>query len=98
MLLNNLHIQSIPFFFQQSEKSLAWDALHDDLMEKIRKLEEDRQNVDLSWTGGAQGGARARARRKAVTVSGPYIVYMLDEQEIMEDWTIIKKALKRTMA
>lgn len=82
----------------QSEKSLAWDAIHDELIEKIRKLEEDRQNVDLSWAGGAPGGGRARARRKAVTVTGPYIVYMLDEQEIMEDWTAIKKALKRTIA
>ncbi|XP_077295635.1 breast cancer metastasis-suppressor 1-like protein [Arctopsyche grandis] len=80
-----------------SEKSLAWDAIHDELIEKIRKLEEDRQNIDLSWAGGAPGGGRARARRKAVTVTGPYIVYMLDEQDIMEDWTTIKKALKRTI-
>lgn len=33
-------------------------------------------------------------RRKPVTVSGPYIVYMLRENEIMEDWNVIRRAIK----
>ena len=30
-------------------------------------------------------------RRKPVTVTGPYIVYMLKDVDIIEDWTTIKK-------
>ena len=33
------------------------------------------------------------SRKKPVTVSGPYIVYMLNDADILEDWTAIKKAL-----
>ena len=33
-------------------------------------------------------------RRKPVSVSGPYVVYMLKEQDIMEDYNIIRKASK----
>lgn len=32
----------------QSERSLLFDAMKADLLEKIRRLEEDRQNIDLS--------------------------------------------------
>jgi breast cancer metastasis-suppressor 1-like protein len=31
-------------------------------------------------------------KKKPVLVSGPYIVYMLHDVDIVEDWTIIKKA------
>lgn len=81
-----------------SEKALAWDYYYEELIEKIRRLEEDRHNVEISWSEGGEWGtrSRSRSRRKAVTVSGPYIVYMLKPQDIIEDWTIIKKALKRT--
>lgn len=70
-------------------------------MEKIRRLEEDRQNVELHWNEGSDWGSRSRSksngpRRKAVTVSGPYIVYMLSQQDILEDWSLIRKALKRS--
>ena len=30
-------------------------------------------------------------RRKPVSVTGPYIVYMLKDGDIIEDWTAIKK-------
>lgn len=32
-------------------------------------------------------------RKKPVTVTGPYIVYMLYDSEIIDDWTQIKKSL-----
>lgn len=32
----------------QSEKTLLFDAMKTELLEKIRRLEEDRQNIDLS--------------------------------------------------
>ncbi|RZC41553.1 breast cancer metastasis-suppressor 1-like protein [Asbolus verrucosus] len=82
----------------ESEKSLACDYYYSELMETIRKLEEDRHNSEITWGEGGEWGSRSRSRsrRKAVTVSGPYIVYMLKPQDIMEDWTIIRKALKRS--
>lgn len=84
----------------ESEKQLAKDSLYEELMEKIRRLEEDRHNVNLSWDdwGGRslrQSKVRGPGRKKAVTVSGPYIVYMLKEDEILEDWTLIRKALNQ---
>lgn len=33
-------------------------------------------------------------RRKPVPVSGPYIVYMLKDSDILEDWTQIRKACR----
>ncbi|CAH1098657.1 unnamed protein product [Psylliodes chrysocephalus] len=82
----------------ESEKSLACDYYYSELMETIRRLEEDRHNSEISWGEGGEWGSRSRSRsrRKAVTVSGPYIVYMLKPQDILEDWTVIRKALKRT--
>jgi len=82
----------------ESEKSLAWDYFYEDLMNTIRRLEEDRHNSEITWGEGGEWGSRSRSRsrRKAVTVSGPYIVYMLKPQDILEDWTIIRKALKRS--
>lgn len=91
-----------------------WDSIHGDLEDKIRHLEEDRNNVDISadlWLveqsynsagkvirrgAGSTGkltDSLNSSRKKPVTVSGPYIVYMLNDADILEDWTAIKKAL-----
>lgn len=74
--------------------------IYDELMEKIRRLEEDRHNVDISWadwgTSTRTSKVRGPGRKKAVTVTGPYIVYMLTEEEIIEDWKLIRKALKKS--
>lgn len=95
--------------------------IYDELIDKIRRLEEDRHNVDISWadwgTSTRTSKVRGPGRKKAgtfstyyftqqfsnifyltftVTVSGPYIVYMLAEEDILEDWKIIRKALKRS--
>lgn len=32
----------------QSERTLLFDAMKSELLEKIRRLEEDRQNIDLT--------------------------------------------------
>lgn len=52
---------------------------------------------DKKHSGHKKGGIYrefdTNPRRKPVTVSGPYIVYMLRDSEILEDWTVIKKAL-----
>lgn len=107
-ILRQLRLQSITNQFEaeeqaalqnfESEKNLACDYYYSELMETIRRLEEDRHNSEISWGEGGEwcSRSRSRSRRKAVTVSGPYIVYMLKQQDIIEDWTIIRKALKRT--
>ena len=95
--------------FFQSEKCLLWDSIKADLENKIHVLEEDKHNVDFStglWeqnSGSGSGGNKSRRRKadptdpdrrkKPVTVSGPYICYMLADQDILDDWTIIKKAV-----
>lgn len=100
----------------ESEKALLWDSIQCDLEEKIRRLEEDRNNVDITadlWLVEQQGSGRSSGRptkggngrqpssidpgctgrKKPVSVSGPYIVYMLRDSDILEDWTAIKKAI-----
>ncbi|XP_076316413.1 breast cancer metastasis-suppressor 1-like protein [Tachypleus tridentatus] len=89
----------------ESEKALLWDSIKNDLQEKIRRLEEDRNNIDITsdlWHEQVNHKKNKKKtdplnpdrRRKPVTVSGPYIIYMLHENEILEDWTTIRKALK----
>ncbi len=110
-----LYVMTLLIFclFSQNEKELLWDSLKEDLEEKIRLLEEDRQDVDLmlwehrrrfdrpgSGRSGGGGGERKRKadpddpdqRKKPVLVSGPIMVYMLDELEILDDWAVIRKA------
>ena len=87
------------------------DAIKEGLNEKIRRLEEDRNQVGLlecdsflkSRSLHSFGSSPFRSddkeskekdkRRKPITVTGPYIVYMLSDADIMEDWTMIRKAL-----
>ncbi|XP_045153207.1 breast cancer metastasis-suppressor 1 isoform X1 [Echinops telfairi] len=86
----------------ESEKLLLYDALQGELQGRIQRLEEDRQSLDISsewWDDKLHPRGSATAwdalppskRKKAPLVSGPYIVYMLQEIDILEDWTAIKK-------
>eukprot|EP00095_Tigriopus_kingsejongensis_P004133 maker-scaffold122_size333723-snap-gene-2.39 protein:Tk04133 transcript:maker-scaffold122_size333723-snap-gene-2.39-mRNA-1 annotation:"breast cancer metastasis-suppressor 1-like protein" len=86
----------------ESEKGLLWDSIKAELEDKIHRLEEDKQNVDISsgiWERSGQSRKRKAdpmdpdRRKKPVTVTGPYIVYMLSEDDVLEDWTLIKKSL-----
>nr|CAG4635194.1 EOG090X0IS7 [Alona affinis] len=99
----------------ESRKALLLDSIKESLNEKIRRLEEDRNQVGLlecdsfltksrslqGGFGGLSSGFRGEEReskdkdkrRKPITVTGPYIVYMLSEADILEDWTLIRKAL-----
>lgn len=76
------------------------DSIHEELIDKIRRLEEDRHNVDISWadwgTSTRTSKVRGPGKKKAVTVTGPYIVYMLSDENIIDDWKMIRKALKRS--
>ncbi|XP_019951154.1 breast cancer metastasis-suppressor 1 isoform X1 [Paralichthys olivaceus] len=86
----------------ESERTLLFDAMKTELLEKIRRLEEDRQNIDLTseWSDDVGGKkckrknllGRMERKKKVALVSGPFIVYMLRDIDILEDWTAIKKA------
>jgi len=91
----------------ESEKQLLYDMLLEDLYNKIRRLEEDRHNVDITsdlFTESqtlkkcrqASSLSASERRRKPVAVTGPYIVYMLRESEIREDWAAIAIAMKQS--
>ncbi|XP_027625194.1 breast cancer metastasis-suppressor 1 isoform X2 [Tupaia chinensis] len=86
----------------ESEKLLLYDTLQGELQERIQRLEEDRQSLDISsewWDDKLHSRGSSKTwdslppskRKKAPLVSGPYIVYMLQEIDILEDWTAIKK-------
>lgn len=92
----------------KSEKGLLWDSIKADLEEKIHILEEDKNNVDFSTGLWEQTSSDLKAakrnklpadpmdpdrRKKPVTVTGPYIVYLLRDADIVDDWTLIKKSL-----
>lgn len=99
-----------------NEKQLLRERIHADLDDRIHKLEEDRDNVDVELLQGTiktddphphyssyKGANRKekkdghnsshRRKRKPATVTGPYIVYMLKETDIMDDWAAIKRAI-----
>lgn len=90
----------------QNNKEILYDTIKADLEEKIQRLEEARNEVDIDaslWLGRSltrSGRGRGRRpygyvqpKRKPVIISGPCIVYMLKEHEILEDWSTIKKLL-----
>uniref|UniRef100_A0A452EVT9 BRMS1 like transcriptional repressor n=1 Tax=Capra hircus TaxID=9925 RepID=A0A452EVT9_CAPHI len=82
----------------ESEKLLLYDTVQSELEEKIRRLEEDRHSIDITselWNDELQ----SRKKRKdpftklTLTFQRPYIVYMLQDLDILEDWTTIRKAM-----
>ncbi|XP_031437766.1 breast cancer metastasis-suppressor 1-like protein-A isoform X2 [Clupea harengus] len=87
----------------ESEKLLLFDTVQSELEEKIRRLEEDRHSIDITselWNDGVQSKKNKKKdpftsgkKKKPVLVSGPYIVYMLQDLDILEDWTAIRKAM-----
>lgn len=87
----------------ESEKLLLFDIVQSELEEKIRRLEEDRHSIDITselWNDELQSRKNKKKdpfspekKKKPVVVSGPYIVYMLQDLDILEDWTAIRKAM-----
>ncbi|XP_057716329.1 breast cancer metastasis-suppressor 1-like protein-A isoform X1 [Corythoichthys intestinalis] len=92
----------------ESEKLLLFDTVQSELEEKIRRLEEDRHSIDITselWNDELSGRKKRRdalspdkKRRRPSVVSGPYIVYMLPDLDILEDWTAIRKVGRNAVA
>lgn len=87
-----------------SEKRAIIDNIRIDIEEKLRHLDEDRNALDYTETPVEHFGLTRDhlflpdRRRKPVSISGPYIIYMLREHEIMEDHALIRKAIQIALA
>lgn len=95
------------------------ESIRQDLEDKLKRLEEDRNSLDSElWSDASIAGKKKKKylhstggyafeaavplirdqlnlpdrRRKPVTVSGPYVVYMLRENEILDDYNQIRRA------
>ena len=83
-----------------SEKRAIIDNIRFDIEEKLRHLDEDRNALDYAETPVEHFGLTRDhlflpdRRRKPVSISGPYIIYMLRDHEIMEDHALIRKAIQ----
>uniref|UniRef100_UPI00358EAB2E breast cancer metastasis-suppressor 1-like protein isoform X2 n=1 Tax=Myxine glutinosa TaxID=7769 RepID=UPI00358EAB2E len=91
----------------QAEKLLLLDSLQEELQSRIQKAEDERKVLSSSSgkreiTKQCNGSRFKRSKRKCqpmsfekkkrpVTITGPYIVYMLKDMDILEDWAKIKK-------
>lgn len=87
-----------------SEKRAIIDNIRFDIEEKLRHLDEDRNALEYTETPVEHFGLTRDhlflpdRRRKPVSISGPYIIYMLREHEIMEDHALIRKAIQISLA
>jgi len=96
-------IQALEQHFHNEKQSLL-ENMRSELEERLRKVEEDRHTVEMYSDIWLDDSLYARKRKKGmdkfipekrkrpVTVSGPYIVYMLREMDVLEDWAAIRKA------
>lgn len=81
---------------------MLYDSIKYGLEERIRRLEEDRHN-DFSSEFWYEAVLKKKSKKsidifgekkkKPCNVNGPYIVYMLNDVDIIEDLTVIKKLL-----
>lgn len=89
----------------ENNKNLIYDEMLQEIEDKISRLKQDRHNTDITSDilGEAQPSRKKRPnssamndkRRRPVAVSGPYIVYNLSEDKILDDYRAIKMALKQ---
>ncbi|XP_065196116.1 breast cancer metastasis-suppressor 1-like protein [Sycon ciliatum] len=85
----------------ESERQALLDNMRSDLEEKLQRAEEDCQHLELSndvWNDQRQPKRQRRGeglpeKRRKVTVTGPVIIYMLPEMDIIEDWATIRRAM-----
>uniref|UniRef100_A0A4W5JDZ7 BRMS1 like transcriptional repressor a n=1 Tax=Hucho hucho TaxID=62062 RepID=A0A4W5JDZ7_9TELE len=87
----------------------CFDTVQSEFEEKIRRLEEDRHCIDITselWNDELQSRKNKRKdpfspdkkKKKPVLVISltfvrPYIIYMLKDLDILQDWTAIRKAV-----
>ncbi|KAI2805865.1 hypothetical protein RDWZM_009455 [Blomia tropicalis] len=87
----------------QNEKRLLNERFRFEIEEKIRKLNEDRHKADSDFYSDSYLSKRIRKystsisdefgekkRPKPVQVNGPHIVFMIKDEEIMEDLNYVR--------
>ena len=84
----------------ESEKTLLWDKMSFKIKKEICKLEERLSSIKLRkklCKNTRKLKKKGRSKRKsAASVSRPYIVYMLKDEEIVEDIAKMKKSFTIT--
>lgn len=87
-----------------SERRAIIDNIRFDIEEKLRHLDEDKNALEYNETPVEHFGLTRDhlflpdRRRKPVSITGPYIIYMLREHEILEDHAQIRKAIQISLA
>lgn len=83
----------------EMERQMIISDVKSDIEERSRRLDEDRNSLEthvdrhVDTHGTRDHLYLADKRRRPVSITGPYIIYMLREHEIMEDHALIKKGL-----
>ncbi|KAJ7417194.1 Breast cancer metastasis-suppressor 1-like protein [Willisornis vidua] len=95
-------LASYPFqSFIQSEKLLLYDTVQSELEEKIRRLEEDRHSIDITSDAECcKNNYFIKAHANVgddlqwyIEIAVNFNFYMLQDLDILEDWTTIRKAM-----
>lgn len=87
-----------------SERRAIIDNIRFDIEEKLRHLDEDKNALEYNETSVEHFGLTRDhlflpdRRRKPVSITGPYIIYLLRDHEIMEDHAQIRKAIQISLA
>uniref|UniRef100_A0A6G1SD52 Breast cancer metastasis-suppressor 1-like protein-A n=1 Tax=Aceria tosichella TaxID=561515 RepID=A0A6G1SD52_9ACAR len=87
-----------------SERRAIIDNIRFDIEEKLRHLDEDKNALEYNETPVEHFGLTRDhlflpdRRRKPVSITGPYIIYLLRDHEIMEDHAQIRKAIQISLA
>ncbi|CAL8071795.1 unnamed protein product [Orchesella dallaii] len=84
----------------ESEQQLLYDSIKSDLEKSISRLEDDRVYdygfqpwLVVQLQNQKSADLYGYKMKKAVTASGPPLVYELEDADIDSDWAVIKKAL-----
>lgn len=88
----------------ENHVNMIREEILQDLDYKLRKVEEDRHTLDTFSDLWSDDSARKRRKRKSfemfvpekrkkpINVTGPFMIYMLKEFEVLEDITMLRKA------
>lgn len=72
---------------------MIYDNIQSGLEEELQRLKEERNKADLDVKLSLAKHSYKKKQPKPKIVSGPCIVYMLKEDEILEDWITIKSLM-----
>jgi len=83
---------------EEDKNSIDSDLYSESAFSKKKRRYNNILGYELQYGHSRDQLSLPDRRRKPVTVSGPYIVYMLRDNEIMEDYLTIRRALKSVVS